>query len=215
MAHEFQEWLRLDAIPKINYVADELYKRRDRRGKTKLQKAFDLLRADLEWTRTDRQPWLLAHDSDTRHSYNDMTTQARNTRHYVDRRLADPDDPNQHFIDIHPVKNYGVMAKKTADCIQCPVEMVISQIKNERKDIAEAELGHRAGQATAQQIVDQTKEACRLCVTKQRVRDCWTHAEKALQVWSGEKDTWITIQHHGQKHCMCVDGGLTPKMLRG
>lgn len=182
----------------------------------KTAKAYERLKADLDWCEDDGQCFMLAMDKDRRHSMNDMqhwrfSLNGTGVGELRDRRELEKDTEGWIALTEKQVVPAG---PKQCDTIQAPVEMAMSQIKR----AARAELpplGQRSGMMLCNAIRDAAEG-----LSIANVKAYWAHATKAIKVWAALGDAVIAVSLKKNNYTAPyffkgTHGGWVPKLLRG
>lgn len=205
-AEEYQELLRVAMIPdfqalvKSHFMSDAM---RTRHAE---------MEADLDWEEGMGPAYMFSCDYDSRHTFHAARNWADPSKGWKslkerDRRSLDRGVPGWVQMDQ---RQWVPSAPRCQDSLQSPVENIIRVIQvhaykkmNEYSDPGWADL-----------------EECLRCgieaVTREKVKNSWTHMMKMLVPFSGEPGTTKVVKTTalGQREVECVGGGQLPRKLR-
>lgn len=208
VADEFQEWFRFRVLPAVWKICQEQFIEgvNDWFEKKLYQ---DLCCAVGHEPGNVMEPmFLISLDSDPRHSMKDLGRHSNKLTpkgSLVDRRTLSVGEVG--YIPIDPIKNYVPTAPKVPDCLQCPIEMSFSPVKRHFRGIVhEPEYKGERGMVRAMQ------EAFQLKHTADRIKNCFTHGELAMRVFSGREDE-VVVQGDTCYHC--TFGKWVPRKVAG
>lgn len=201
VADEYQEWLRLRALPKIREAAKQHF----RKGKNHWfnQKAYDRLCADLQFCATGENPmFLLSMDSDSRHSCTDYHNLGGRGRH-MDRRLLPAGTPG--YIPMDPIRNKVPSAPKVPDSLQVLFESFFGPVKRHFRRLLKDKEDPSPGEMAAAM-----RAAFQLCAGNGHIHHCFEHGRVCMQVFSGLENE--VVEYKSTKY-HCTHGKWLPRDL--
>ena len=157
--------------------------------------------------------FLLTHDSDPRHSFKQPTVEngvRRASGQRMDRRLLPASAKDS--IPLHPVKDYVPSAPKVQDCIQSPIEMVLSQVKQEFRELFRLYTSMRGPVYTPENMFSLVKLAFFSKVTPRLCAACWEHGCKAIRVWKTPSNSTLVVNG---KTVFGTGGNQVPRRFKG
>lgn len=206
VADEWQEWLRLRAIPAMNKAAKAHF--RDGANQWFSAKAYAALKAAVGWDKS-RPLYLLAHDQDPRHSMRDMA----HYRHEL-TRTAHPEDKDRRsypkgtgrWIELDADKQYVPTAPRVPDTVQQPIELLFSNIKPAVKQATRHMLEY-----SVYDMIREIELAFDRYATPDGIAKAFAHAHDSLRIWSGKEGR--TVEVRGVTF-YCTHGGWVQRRMR-
>ena len=210
---EFQEWLRLRAIPAIRDACKEHFKEHGHPCWFSW-KVYQDLCAAVGHVHSGADPlFLLSLDSDPRHgmAYKwlkiDHRKRTGNTykRKLPDRRDIPKGEPGHIPLDKH--KNYVPSAPKVPDAHQFPIESLFAAIKKKYHSI----LGENK-HPEPDEMWAAIEQAFREVAGQSTVQHCFEHGDDNMRLFAADHETEM---HLGQWRCLGTNGKWLPKPRRG
>lgn len=196
MEVEFQEWLRLRALPAIRKLCRMHFVQHGHPEWFKWKCYQDLCAAVGHRIDAYDPMFFISHDSDSRHGYIDRWLKLDDPTHagpLPDRRDIPEGQPGHIPLDKH--KNYVPTAPRVPDAMQFAIESIFSQVKT----AYDAIIGDRTDE-TAEEMQRAMEEAFRKAVTPEYVLKCFKHGDGNMRIFAATEDTVVTlkgIDYHG------------------